>query len=323
MKLLQIDVASPLPANLVEAKPTVSIAEGLGPRQPTQSRTRLGTTGQTNINIVSPLLDPLNVRVLPTSAAAEFSRGIDAKCAAPQFVVAPSLYEESVATGAFRKMGAGEVWMVDAQGNAPDSATVQGENDAPGLEPTANISTALESTLTTFGSYGQGLLAGLCLTTVIIVSQYQTVPQAQQAVALFVSPVQLTTYILSTMAWLYAADSVLRFRQAVLLSKFAVGARNVTLLASGIYCWASFLCFSIVIASVFASMSLDNTLRELRGTTDQATLDASQYQYDAWKALFWVRLAFCILGYLGTAMQFRSPSQVDTLLAHTRRATQG
>jgi len=291
----------------------------------------------------------------PGSSGAAAGPGSSGSAAAPGGgggTYAVAVYEESVATGAFRRVTAGEglmsgVWR--SGGTRGDGGGGLGgggaDAEAEALPPTTPITPAVARAVAVLASLANGLLVGIGMATVLIVGQFDDGSTAVATLAPFVAPLRFTSYVLSMLAWLGAADALVRYRRAVVMAqgvaaKAAVvagsgpsgggsggvgGAGGAAALApvprltlsAGRQLWLIAAAQTVVAATVLATMPLDNRIRMQVGVP-VATLAASTSatsDYSAWRALVIIRFAAVLAAFMAQATITRGPEDVDVVVA--------
>lgn len=262
----------------------------------------------------------MNGGAQPPPSAAGAANSASNSAAAQQLPV----YEESIATGKFRKMHATNA----ALGKGLGAASYLRNQVAKRIQAAASATeipdgqdTPLSAELRVAVAAGcriaQGLLAGIALLVIIQACRLTDNSSFLRFYGDAVSSLRFTTWVVATISWLGAADQVMQ--AAMTLGRFfppfqLTTAASVTLSKSVRFTYGAAVCYSIVMATVLWTMPADNAIRSFwtknsAVTNPVITADVSNY-IDVWRTAAIVRFVFVFLGWLCVSWSSASPSQV-------------
>jgi len=254
-----------------------------------------------------------------------------------------AVFEESVATGGFRKVQPGEA--LGAQFGSPAAASIQASGDDVDetVPPDHSMALDLDWYIHVIWRSCLVVLTGVVLALVIIVEkQGGNEAAAISLLATFLGPLRLLMYMLSMIAWLGLADQYMQLRRAyqrardiwaqqlpgASVSHYDIvdergGAPRYTL-AGRLFIRGAVLAQSVVAATVLGSVVMDNRIRMLSGVP-LATIAADStalQDFRAWRGLVIIRLAFCILALLCCEATLHGPVALDRLVAGRLRVAE-
>jgi hypothetical protein len=222
------------------------------------------------------------------------------------------VYEESLATGAFKRVSAASTMLAVVTGAL--AARRRGGASAALAADDAReaLSQPVERAATLGAMYAQGLLTGMLLGVVVLMGTYGSDAALAVALSSSVAPLRLALYVLAMVAWLGSADLVLSCRALILESAAAgnalAAAPAVVSVRSLRPALLALSCHTVVVATVFATMAMESRLRA-NGATPSA--DLLQRDLQPWRALVLLRFAAALAGWLVSCYLSFRPSDVD------------
>lgn len=248
-----------------------------------------------------------------------------------------AVYEESVATGTFRRMHASDA-LANTWGRSANSGSKTDTSNDEAVPPDFSMATGLQWYNNFIWRTSVFIMAGAVLFLVIaVVSQRGDYAASLANVANFLAPLRLIMYLLSMLGWLGMADQVLQLRAAAkqaidaafkartaheggagaLAVASLLGQQHRQALARSAAMKVALLAQSLVVATVLASNVLDNRIRMQAGASPSAIAANSGAMADfaAWRVLLYIRLAGALLALLATVCALEGPLDVDALVA--------
>lgn len=248
-----------------------------------------------------------------------------------------AVYEESVATGTFRRMHASDALASTWGRNTSSSSKTDTSNDEA-VPPDYSMARGLQWYNNFIWRTSVFIMAGAVLFLVIaVVKQRDDYAAGVSNVANFLAPLRLIMYLLSMLAWLGMADQVLQLRAAAkqaidaafkartahetgagsLAVATLLGQQHRQALARSAAMKVALFAQTVVVATVLASNVLDNRIRMQAGRAPSAiAADASiMTDFEAWRVLLYVRLGGALLALLATVCSLEGPLDVDALVA--------
>lgn len=260
-----------------------------------------------------------------------------------------AVYEESIATGAFRRVGIADLaamskaWRRDGYAGAGSGdgggGGSSGGDAAPGasatldverLDPSAFVAPRLPSTVRALQRSAQALIAGLLLGLAALVSQYSSDSALVVAWAVHANWARIAVFVLGVLAWLGAVERVVAVRRAAVSAASPSAALRVTAsppresqftLESSRPSVIAGVAYSVLLATVFATMPADQRITVAATALSTGTSPSGQLVSDiaSWKALLAVRLACALVGWLAATWDVRGPQDLDILLGEERQ----
>lgn len=254
-----------------------------------------------------------------------------------------AVYEESIATGAFRRVSPAiaKAWAKpggDANsrgdtsgGNAADGDGPSQTEDAEHLEPSSFISPHLPPLVRNCHRSAQALLVGLLFCLEALVSQYADDRALLAAWAMHANWSRIAIFVLGTLAWLGAVDRLLAVRRATAAARAPAlrpsqqrtppvpPARHT--LASARPALVASASYSLLLATVFATMPSDQRVAVAATSLSAGALPSSQLASDiaTWKSLLALRVVCAVIGWLAVSWDVLGPQELDTLELQQRR----
>ena len=250
--------------------------------------------------------------------------------------VQPAIYEESIATGAFRRIGLRDLiattreWRDGgAMGQAArgdDSAADSSPEEAELLDPASFVSPGLLSGVRSLHRFAQSLLVGFLICLTVFANQYTDSTALLLAWAPHANWARIASFVLGVLSWLGAAEQYAVFRRAVVAARtplnlrFArAGSHTFTpthTLASGRTSLIAWIAYTILLATVFDTMPADQRISAAAAGLKVGTAPTSQLiaDSDAGKALLFVRLVCALVGWVLATWGLRGAPEVDSLL---------
>ena len=253
-----------------------------------------------------------------------------------------AVYEESIATGAFRRIspaivktwakpGGGAHSRGDTSGGtASDGGGPSQTEDAERLEPSSFISPHLPPLVRNCHRSAQALLVGLLFCLEALVSQYADDRALLGAWAMHANWSRIAIFVLGTLAWLGAVDRLLAVRRATAAARAPARpsqqrtpppppARHT--LASARHVLVASISYSLLLATVFATMPSDQRITVAATSLSAGASPSSQLASDiaTWKSLLALRVVCAVIGWLAVSWDVRGPQELDTLELQQRR----
>jgi hypothetical protein len=264
-----------------------------------------------------------------------------------------TVYEESIATGAFRRLGAAgghrEKSERDHADQSSDAALAGSAVGAGAVaeaiearEPLSPQSSALLAVLRGLLRGSQAVLLGLLIGFAVFTAQYNSDSEVLSAWALHAGWARIGTFVLSVLSWLGASEQFSVWRSAVKADRWAAAVASTDGSASNDPArkrvrvqphtansrasWraAALACasYTILLATVFATMPGDQRIAAASLAIKGGAAPSDQLLSDikSWRALLAVRLTCAALGWIASAWDVRGPQEVDLAVGEAMHA---
>ena len=246
-----------------------------------------------------------------------------------------AVFEESIATGAFRRVGIADLvattkaWREGRAAGGGSSASASTQQEVERLDPSSYVSPSLLTTLRSAHRFAQALLVGLLLCINVFISQYSDNTALLIAWTPHANWARIATFVLSVLSWLGAAEQYAAYRRAVVAARVSpqqqltqsasppVLAAAYTL-ASGRAAMISWAAYTLLLATVFATMPSDQRMSAQASALKTGIAPTAQLISEtiAWKGLLPVRLVCALIGWISATWVLMGPQEVDALVMH-------